>query len=130
MAVLCIAGSGGGAGGNPSSTWSSGGRGSGDSRSAPASGGAGGRDSWAQGGGSSGGGAAISGSRSSQSLNVAAPLLQSPPAATAFLASAANIMMGVGLANRGSTSNSAPDNRYDAYSRGVGGTGGSGGRKY
>ena len=40
------------------------------------------------------------------------PLLQTPPSSAAFLASAANIMMGVGLAsNRAATQ----DTRYDAY---------------
>ena len=43
------------------------------------------------------------------------PLLQAPPAANTFLASAANIMMGVGLASR----DGQQDNRYDAYSRGM-----------
>ena len=72
-----------------------------------------------------------SGGGGAASMSVgAAPLLQTQPAPGAFLASAANIMMGVGLANRGG--GQASDNRYD-YSRGgiVGGQGGSsGGGKY
>ena len=39
------------------------------------------------------------------------PLIQNPPASQTFLASAANIMMGVGLAG----GNRPQENRYDAY---------------
>lgn len=52
---------------------------------------------------------------------VSAPLLQAPSSSNSFLASAANIMMGMGLANRGNQQ----DSRYDAYSRGGSGSGGA-----
>ena len=45
-------------------------------------------------------------------LAVQQPLLQTPPTSAAFLASATNIMMGVGL---GGSRNSTQEARYDAY---------------
>ena len=45
------------------------------------------------------------------------PLIQNPPTSQAFLASAANIMMGVGLAG-----GRPQDARYDAYKNLSGGT--------
>ena len=45
-------------------------------------------------------------------IAVQQPLLQTPPTSAAFLASAANIMMGVGIGGSRSTTTDA---RYDAY---------------